>query len=76
MNGGPAVAAGVEAGFLALAIHEGVMPPTVNYDNPDPDCDLYYVPNKSEKKEIRYGLSNTLGFGGHNAVVAFKKYEK
>ena len=67
---------GVEAGFLALAIHEGVMPPTVNYDNPDPDCDLYYVPNKSEKKEIRYGLSNTLGFGGHNAVVAFKKYEK
>lgn len=66
-------AGGVEAGFLALAIHEGVMPPTVNYDNPDPDCDLYYVPNKSEKKEIRYGLSNTLGFGGHNAVVAFKK---
>lgn len=63
-------AGGVEAGFLALAIHEGVMPPTVNYDNPDPDCDLYYVPNKSEKKEIRYGLSNTLGFGGHNAVVA------
>ena len=69
-------AGGVEAGFLALAIHEGVLPPTVNYDNPDPDCDLYYVPNKSEKKEIRYGLSNTLGFGGHNAVVAFKKYEK
>ena len=69
-------AGGVEAGFLALAIHEGVMPPTVNYDNPDPDCDLYYVPNKSEKREIRYGLSNTLGFGGHNAVVAFKKYEK
>ena len=69
-------AGGVEAGFLALAIHEGVMPPTVNYDNPDPDCDLYYVPNKSEKKEISYGLSNTLGFGGHNAVVAFKKYEK
>ena len=69
-------AGGVEAGFLALAIHEGVMPPTVNYDNPDPDCDLYYVPNKSEKKEIRYGLSNTLGFGGHNAVVAFNKYEK
>ena len=69
-------AGGVEAGFLALAIHEGIMPPTVNYDNPDPDCDLYYVPNKSEKKEIRYGLSNTLGFGGHNAVVAFKKFEK
>lgn len=69
-------AGGVEAGFLALAIHDGIMPPTVNYDNPDPDCDLYYVPNKSEKREIKYGLSNTLGFGGHNAVVAFKKYEK
>ena len=69
-------AGGVEAGFLALAIHEGIMPPTVNYDNPDPDCDLYYVPNKSEKKEIRYGISNTLGFGGHNAVIALKKYEK
>ena len=69
-------AGGVEAGFLALAIHEGIMPPTVNYDNPDPDCDLYYVPNKPEKKEIRYGISNTLGFGGHNAVIALKKYEK
>ena len=69
-------AGGVEAGFLALAIHEGVLPPTVNYDNPDPECDLYYVPNKSEKREIRYGLSNTLGFGGHNAVLALKKYEK
>ena len=69
-------AGGVEAGFLALAIHDGIMPPTVNYDNPDPNCDLYYVPNKSEKREIRYGLSNTLGFGGHNAVIALKKYEK
>lgn len=69
-------AGGVEAGFLALAIHDGIMPPTINYDNPDPDCDLNYVPNKSEKKNIRYGITNSLGFGGHNAVLAFKKYEK
>ncbi len=68
-------AGGVEAGFLALAISEGVMPPTINFDNPDPDCDLDYVPNESRKKEIRVGLSNSLGFGGHNAVIAFKKYK-
>ena len=68
-------AGGVEAGFLALAISEGIMPPTINYDNPDPDCDLDYVPNTARKKEIRVGLSNSLGFGGHNAVLAFKKYK-
>lgn len=69
-------AGGVEAGFLALAIHDKVMPPTINFDNPDPACDLNYVPNKAEKKDIRYGITNSLGFGGHNAVLAFKKYEK
>ena len=68
-------AGGVEAGFLALAISEGIMPPTINYDNPDPACDLDYVPNVARKKEIRVGLSNSLGFGGHNAVLAFKKYK-
>ena len=65
---------GVEAGFLALAISEGIMPPTINQDNPDPMCDLDYVPNKAVKKDIRLGLSNTFGFGGHNAVLAMKKY--
>ncbi len=65
---------GVEAGFLALAISEGIMPPTINQDNPDPLCDLDYVPNKAVKKDIRLGLSNTFGFGGHNAVLAMKKY--
>ena len=68
-------AGGVEAGFLALAIDVGIMPPTINYDNPDPDCDLNYVPNEPIKKEIRAGLSSSLGFGGHNAVIAFKKYK-
>ncbi|RRD40972.1 beta-ketoacyl-[acyl-carrier-protein] synthase II [Leptotrichia sp. OH3620_COT-345] len=68
-------AGGVEAAFLALAISEGVLPPTINYDNPDSLCDLYYVPNKSEKREIEAGLSNSLGFGGHNAVLAFRKYK-
>ncbi len=68
-------AGGVEAGFLALAIDEGILPPTINQDNSDPECDLYYVPNKSEKREIEVGLSNSLGFGGHNAVLAFRKYK-
>mgnify|MGYP002661865183 FL=1 len=61
---------GVEAGFLALAINEGILPPTINQDNPDPICDLDYVPNKPVKRDIRIGLSNTFGFGGHNAVIA------
>ena len=65
---------GVEAWFLALAINEGILPPTINQDNPDPICDLDYVPNKPVKRDIRIGLSNTFGFGGHNAVIAMKKY--
>lgn len=68
-------AGGIEAVILALSINEGVLPPTVNYENPDSECDLYYVPNKAENKEIRVGLSNSLGFGGHNGVIAMKKYK-
>lgn len=68
-------AGGIEGVLLALAINEGVLPPTVNYENPDPECDLYYVPNKAEDREIRVGLSNSLGFGGHNGVIAMKKYK-
>lgn len=67
-------AGGVEAAFLALAIDEGIVPPTINYENPDPLCDLDYTPNKAVKREINVGLSTSLGFGGHNAVLAFKKY--
>ena len=68
-------AGGIEAGFLALAISEGIMPPTINYENPDPLCDLDYVPNKPVKRDIKVGMSSSLGFGGHNAVLAFRKYK-
>jgi 3-oxoacyl-[acyl-carrier-protein] synthase II len=68
-------AGGIEAIFTVLAIKEGILPPTMNYETPDPECDLDYVPNKARKKEIKAALSNSLGFGGHNATLAFKKYE-
>ena len=68
-------AGGIEAAFLALAISEGIMPPTINYENPDPLCDLDYVPNKPVKRDIEVGMSSSLGFGGHNAVLAFRKYK-
>jgi len=59
----------LEAGIIALAIREGVLPPTINYETPDPDCDLDYVPNQAREVPIRVALSNSLGFGGHNAVI-------
>jgi len=67
-------AGGVEAITCALAITNNIVPPTINLDNPDPDCDLDYVPNKPRKMPINIILSNSLGFGGHNATLAFKKY--
>ncbi len=66
-------AGGVEAIACAMAIYEGVIPPTINYETPDPDCDLDYVPNVARKTEVRAALSNSLGFGGHNATLCFKK---
>lgn len=68
-------AGGLEAAVLALAIKNGEIPPTINYENPDPECDLNYVPNKAVKKDVNYALSNSLGFGGHNATVLFGKYK-
>nr|WP_295972557.1 beta-ketoacyl-ACP synthase II [uncultured Bacillus sp.] len=68
-------AGGVEAIFSVLSIKEGILPPTINYVTPDPDCDLDYVPNKARKQEIKSAMSNSLGFGGHNATIVFKKYE-
>ncbi len=66
-------AGGVEAAICALAIRDGIAPPTINYTTPDPDCDLDYVPNTARKMEINVALSNSLGFGGHNATLCFTK---
>lgn len=68
-------AGGVEAIFTALAIQEGVLPPTINLETPDPQCDLDYVANEVREANITYAMSNSLGFGGHNASLLFKKYE-
>lgn len=68
-------AGGVEAIVCALAIRDGYIPATINYENPDPDCDLDIVPNVGRNQEVKYAMSNSLGFGGHNASVVFKKYE-
>ena len=72
---GLGAAGGIEGVILALAIDEGIMPPTINYDTPDETLDLNYVPNVAVKKDIRVGLSSSLGFGGHNAVIAMRKYK-
>ena len=66
-------AGGVEAAVCVLAIHNGVVPPTINYENPDPDCDLDYVPNKARTMKVDVAISNNLGFGGHNASLVFKR---
>lgn len=68
-------AGGLEAGISALAIRHQVLPPTINLENPDPDCDLDYVPNESRKLSVDYALSNSFGFGGTNASLVFKRYE-
>ncbi|MCL2441397.1 MAG: beta-ketoacyl-ACP synthase II [Treponema sp.] len=69
-----AAAGGVEAIACILAMRDGFYPPTINLDNPDPECDLDYVPNKAQYGEINVAASGSLGFGGHNGVVVFKKY--
>jgi 3-oxoacyl-[acyl-carrier-protein] synthase II len=66
-------AGGVEIAITALALADGVMPPTINYEEPDPECDLDYVPNTAREAPIRVALSNSMGFGGHNAVVVLGK---
>jgi 3-oxoacyl-[acyl-carrier-protein] synthase II len=68
-------AGGLEAGIVALAIHHQAVPPTINLDHPDPDCDLDYVPHTSRRLKIEYALSNSFGFGGTNAALVFKRYE-
>lgn len=67
-------AGGIEAVFLALSIRDQIAPPTINLHQPSPECDLDYVPNTARKMSIRYGLSNSFGFGGTNGVVIFKRF--
>ena len=67
-------AGAVEAIITVKALQTGIFPPTINYNTPDPDCNLNYIPNKAIEKNINYGLSNAFGFGGHNASLLFKKF--
>ncbi len=66
-------AGGVEAVFSVLALDEGILPPTINYEQPDPECDLNYIPNKAVEQQVDFTMSTSLGFGGHNACIVFKK---
>ena len=68
-------AGSVETGICALSLKNGIIPPTINLDERDPECDLNYTPNKSVQKDIRYALNNSFGFGGTNACILLKKYE-
>lgn len=69
-------AGGIEAIATVLAMHHGILPPTINYETPDPDCDLDYIPNQPRKQDVEVALSNAFGFGGTNATLAFRKYLK
>src|SRR5215475_2340328 len=68
-------AGAVEAVFTVLAVERGVLPPTINYEQPDPECDLDYIPNESREAEIEVGVSNSFGFGGHNACIVVRKFD-
>ena len=69
-------AGAVEAIATTLALKNGIIPPTINHDEPDPECDLDYTPNKPKERAIKYALSNTFGFGGHNSTILLKRYEE
>ena len=67
-------AGAIEAVYTVLAVREAVVPPTINYETPDPQCRLDYTPNQARERSIRYALSNSFGFGGQNAVLAFRRW--
>jgi 3-oxoacyl-[acyl-carrier-protein] synthase II len=68
-------AGAVEAAICALVVRHGVIPPTIHYRTPDPDCDLDYVPNEAREADVRFAISNSFGFGGQNAVVALRRFD-
>jgi 3-oxoacyl-[acyl-carrier-protein] synthase II len=68
-------AGGLEAGITVLALRDQILPPTINLEKPDPECDLDYVPNQSRRASLEYALSNSFGFGGTNAALLFKRYQ-
>ena len=65
----------IESIFCTLAIRDQIMPPTINYDTPDPACDLDYIPNQARPARVRVCLNNAFGFGGHNGVLVIKEFE-
>jgi len=67
-------AGAVEAAASILALTRGLIPPTINYETPDPECDLDYVPNQAREATVKVAMSNSFGFGGHNATVLLRKY--
>jgi 3-oxoacyl-[acyl-carrier-protein] synthase II len=69
-------AGGLEAGISALALRDQVLPPTINYEHPDPECDLDFVPNTARKAAVRHVLSNSFGFGGTNGALLFRRWEE
>ncbi|PIW63471.1 MAG: beta-ketoacyl-[acyl-carrier-protein] synthase II, partial [Candidatus Omnitrophica bacterium CG12_big_fil_rev_8_21_14_0_65_50_5] len=69
-------AGGVEFAASVLAAMNDIMPPTINYTTPDPDCDLDYIPNRARRGKVNVAMSNSLGFGGHNASVIVKKFKE
>jgi 3-oxoacyl-[acyl-carrier-protein] synthase II len=68
-------AGAAEAIATVLSLKEGIVTPTINLDTPDPECDLDYTPNKAVKANLTLGISDSLGFGGHNACIAFRRFE-